>query len=737
VPFVQQLSQVECGAACLAMVLGYHGRKTTVSEVRKVMGVARDGATARMILEGARYFDMRAKAFKLENPAEFKFVPLPAIVHWDFSHFVVVERWSPKTVEIADPGTGRQRISAREFDERFTGVVLTLAPGLDFQKRRTLGQPMWRSYLGQLLKLPGVRGLLAQIVAASLFLQLAGLAVPILTQVFVDQVLPYRITSVMTMMGLGMLVLVLAKMVTGYLRAALLIYVQGRTDAQMMVGFFHHLLSLPFRYFQERNTGDLLMRLSSNEAIREIITSQSVSAVLDGLFVLSYLLILLVTAPLYALLVIAVGTMQIGLMLGTGRPVRALMERDLVTQAASQDYLVEALTGIGTVKAAGAEERAVEHWSNLFFANLNVSLRRSQLSAMIDTAMTTLRTLSPLLLLWVGAYQVLNGSMSLGTMLALNALGLAFLSPLSSLVTTGQQFQLVGAHLERIGDVLDAAPEQDPLTVQPVPALTGRIELKDVSFRYAPDAPLVLSHVSLAIEPGEKIALVGRTGSGKSTLALLLLGLYPPTEGEIYYDEMPLSCLDYRTVRRQFGVVMQDAFLFSGSIRQNIAFNDPSMPMEQVIEAARLAGVLEEIARMPMAFETHVGEGGMGLSGGQRQRISIARAVAHHPSLLILDEATSHLDAVTEETVDQSLSQLRCTRLVIAHRLSTVRNADRILVLDAGEIAESGTHEALLALNGHYAELVRSQQGRGNDRSTGRTQDIESSRLTAADGDHC
>jgi len=402
---------------------------------------------------------------------------------------------------------------------------------------------------------------------------------------------------------------------------------------------------------------------------------------------------------------------QIAVMLGTGRRVRALVERDLATQAASQDYLVEALTGIGTVKAAGAEERAVEHWSNLFFANLNVSLRRSQLSALIDTAMTTLRTLSPLLLLWVGAFQVLNGSMSLGTMLALNALGLAFLSPLSSLVTTGQQFQLVGAHLERIADVLDATPEQDPLTVQPSPRLTGRIELRDLSFRYAPDAPLVLKHLSLTIEPGEKIALVGRTGSGKSTLALLLLGLYPPTEGEILYDDMPLSCLDYRTLRSQFGVVMQEAFLFSGSIRQNIVFNDPAMSMEKVIEAARLAGILEEIAQMPMAFETHIGEGGMGLSGGQRQRISIARAVAHHPSILILDEATSHLDVVTEEAVDQNLSQLRCTRLVIAHRLSTVRNADRILVLDGGELVESGTHEALLALNGRYAELVRSQQG--------------------------
>jgi ATP-binding cassette subfamily B protein len=710
VPILLQLSDRECGAACLAMVLSYHGLETSVAQAREQCGVGRDGLTARAIAEAARRYGLRVRAVSGE-PAHFGYLPLPAIVHWNFNHFVVVVQWSPAKVTIVDPARGRRTLTTEEFDAGFTGVVLTLEPGVGFQRRRAAAPPSWRSYLGYLAQMPGTAGLLAQIVFASLLLQLFGLAVPLCTQVLVDHVLPFRVTHVMTMLGIGMMILVLAQMVTTYLRAALVIYLQARIDARLMLGFFQHLLTLPFRFFQQRTSGDLLMRLGSNAVLREMLTSQSVSAILDGGLVMFYLAILLARAPVFGFVVLCVGLAQVGFLLATTRPFHNLMQRDLIAQAESQGYLVEALTGIATLKASGAEGRALDHWSNLFFQQLNVSLQRNQLSAVIETGMGTLRTFSPLLLLWVGALRVLDGSMTLGTMLALNALAMSFLTPLASLVSSGQRLQLAGAHLERIRDVIEAEPEQDLQQVRGAPPLTGRIELEQVSFRYDRDSPPALRDISLTIEPGQKVALVGSTGSGKSTLAMLLLGLYLPTEGEIRYDGIPLHHLDYRTLRGQFGVVLQDTFLISGAIRENIAFNDPALSLEQVRAAARLADLDDEISQMTMGYETRVAEGGAGLSGGQRQRVTIARALAHRPAILVLDEATSHLDVVTESRVDENLSGLSCTRIVIAHRLSTVRNADLILVLHKGRIVEQGSHEELLARGSRYAALIHSQLG--------------------------
>jgi ABC-type bacteriocin/lantibiotic exporter with double-glycine peptidase domain len=707
VPVLRQMDAVECGAACLAMVLSYHGRRTTVAECAARIGVGRDGQSAAQLAAAARAEGLQVRAYTLE-PADLRLLAAPLIVHWEFNHFVVVERWSPAGVDIVDPAIGRRHLSPEAFDLGFTGVALACEPGSGFEARRAGGRS-WTAYLRTYaLQAPGT---VAQIVLVSVLLQALGLALPVASAVLIDHVLPRQAEGVLPILGIGLVVLALAQAVASYLRGALLVYLQTRVDGRLMTDFFEHLLALPYRFFERRSTGDLLMRLGSNAVIRETLTGQTLSVILDGTMVLGYLAVLLLRDLALGGLVLTVATVQVALLVGTNRRARALADRDLHAQSAAQGYLVEALNGIAAIKAAGAEERAFDRWANLFTEQLNVSARRGQLAAGIEASLAALRAFAPLALLWLGTARVIAGDMSLGTMLALNALAIAALTPLSSLVTNAQRVALVGAHLERLADVLEAEPEQaDDSARQPAsPDLSGRIALEGVRFRYDPHAPWALRDVTLTVEPGRKIALVGRSGSGKSTLGRLLLGLYPPTGGTLRYDGTPLEAFDLRELRRRFGVVLQDPTLFAGSIRQNIALNDPDLPLERIAHAARLAGIHDDVEILPMGYETRLGEGGAGLSGGQLQRLALARALAHEPAVLLLDEATSHLDVATEALVERNLATLACTRIVIAHRLSTVRDADLIVVLDRGEIVECGTHDELMARGDRYAALVRGQ----------------------------
>ncbi|MCP3166923.1 peptidase domain-containing ABC transporter [Myxococcus sp. QH3KD-4-1] len=709
VPVILQLSTRECGGACLAMVLSYYGRRTAAADCRECLDTGRDGASALAIVRAARTHGLIARRYSV-TLANFHRIPLPAIVFWEFNHFLVVERWTPTHVDVVDPARGRRRLTAAEFDAGFTGLALSFEPSLQFQRRKHSGESSWRTVLSYVVGVPRFGAFLGQIFAASLMMQGIGLSLPLLTQVVVDRVLPYRAVDLMTVLGLGMGVLVVAQGLTSYLRSAVIIYLYARLDSRMMLGLFGHLLTLPLRFFQQRTTGDLLTRLGSNVAIREALTSRTLSVVLDGLLVLVYFTILLFQAPLFGIVSIIIGAIQVALLLSTNQRIHGLTQESLTAQSESQNYLTEALIGVATLKASGAEQRVLDHWSNLLMKHLNVTVRRNHLSSVLDSALLTLRTLAPLLLLWLGARQVLAGEMSLGTMLALNALAVSCIQPLASLTATGQQLQMVGAHLNRLIDILEATPEQSLPDVKPIDKLSGQVELKDVSFRYSPEGPVVLDGISLSIQPGQKVALVGRSGSGKTTLAMLLLGLHEPSTGEILYDGQPMQSLDYVMLRGQFGAVLQEPFLFSGSLRENITFSDPSLPLEQVMEAAKLAVIHDDIEKMPMGYETVIsGSGGSGLSGGQRQRLAVARALVRKPALLLLDEATSQLDVLTESTLDENLGALSCTRILIAHRLSTVRDADLILVLDGGKLVERGTHVELMGREGHYVELVRKQ----------------------------
>jgi ABC-type bacteriocin/lantibiotic exporter with double-glycine peptidase domain len=703
----RQLSAVECGAACLAIVLTYFGRPTSVAECRERCDAGRDGLSARTILEAARSYGLSGAGYAMDV-AGIAQLPEPAILHWGFNHFVVFERWSRGRIEIVDPALGRRRVSLAEFGQLCTGVVLVLRPGTEFDASGAGRRPV-RNYLLRTARTGGVRSVVGQVLLASVLLTGLGLLPPLFTKVLVDEVLPGGRPSALTVLAVGAALIGLSYLLVTYLRSLLVLALRAKLDTALMLEFFRHTLSLPFGFFQRRSSGDLLMRLSSNTNVRELLTTQAVGIVLDGVLAVVYAAILLVVAPVLAALALAVAAVQVAVLAVTTRPMHRLTQRELEAQADSQGYLVEALAGISTVKASGGEARAFQHWSRLFLDELRWSVRAGHLTAVVNAITVALRSVTPLLLLLVGAAAVLDGSTSLGTMLALLAVATQFIAPLSSLVAQVQQLQVTGAYLERLTDVIEAEPEQAGRRTRPAPRLEGRVDVRGVSFRYDGSSRWALREVSFSIEPGQTVALVGSTGSGKSTLAALLLGLFEPTRGEIRYDGESMADLDYGTLRAQFGSVLQDTSVFSGSIRQNISFNNPDASTEQIVEAARIAAIHDDVRAMPMRFETRIAEGGTALSGGQRQRLAIARAVVARPALLVLDEATSHLDAMTEAVVTRNIRQLNCTRVIIAHRLSTIRDADLVVVLDNGEVVEQGTHHGLLCAGGRYTELLRGQ----------------------------
>lgn len=706
VPVLLQMSEVECGLASLAMILSYHGRETSISELRTQYGASRDGVSALNLVKAARTCGMIARAVSLRHN-DFKNVTLPAIIHWQFNHFLIVERWTPTLVTVVDPASGRRQMTEEEFSGGFTGIVLMLEPGMDFHRRKLSSPLSLKMYAIQALR--QAPGALVQVILASIFLQALGLIPPVMTELVIDKIIPLHLDNAMFLLGAGMLMLIFSQGFLTLLREWLLIYVRARIDTHMMLSFFEHLLLLPYSFFQQRSSGDLLTRMGSNTIIRDTLSGQLISTFLDGSMVILYLCILMIAAPTFGILALAIGALQVLVILCIYRPIASLAAQELTAQGKSQGYMAEALAGIATLKAAGAEYSAHDRWTNLFFDQLNISTRRGYLSTVASTILLILQIFAPMSLLWLGAIQVLNGSMTVGTMLALTSLATSFLSPLSSLVSSGQQIQLVKAHLDRLADIMTAEPEQNLQGVQSPPKLGGYIHLENVGFRYSPDSPRVLHSINLNIVAGQKVALVGRTGSGKSTLGKLLLGLYIPTEGNIYYDGLALHELQYQEVRRQFGVVLQESAIFSGSIMENILFNNPTMGKDYAVQAAQMAAIHDDIVKMPLGYETLVAEGGSALSGGQRQRLSLARAIAHHPAILLLDEATSNLDVVTEQAVAQNLEVLPCTQIIIAHRLSTVRHADVILVMDQGTIVESGTHQELLLRNGFYTNLIKQQ----------------------------
>ncbi|WP_426749386.1 peptidase domain-containing ABC transporter [Myxococcus sp. Y35] len=701
VPFIAQLTATDCGAACLAMVLGYWGRRVELDDVHTATGLTLRGVSATALLEAGQRFGLVGRAARVDID-ELHLLEPATILHWEFRHFVVFERLTSKGVELVDPGFGRRIVPMEQFRKSFTGVALLFEPSEAFAPGGTVRGP--RRYV----RLIAERGAtLRRVVVMSVLLQLFALALPSLTGAVVDRVVPSGDTTLLGILAAGMGLLVVFQFISSLVRAHLLLHLRTYLDARMTVGFLDHLVRLPFSFLQLRSTGDLMSRLNSNATVRELLTSGALSAVLDGLLVFIYLALLFYGSRPLAFLALGLAALQVLVFLFARKRQRELMSRSLEVTASAQNYEVELFNGMQTLKAMGLEDRAVQHWSNLYVDVLNVSLDRGRLSALTDSLTATLRMASPLATLAVGTWLVLDQQeLTLGEMLSINALAGNFLTPISSLVATAFQLQLVGSYLDRVDDILQAKPEQTDDTPRRAHRLQGGIQVEHVSFQYGSRATPVIHDVSVSIQPGQFVAIVGRSGAGKSTMAHLLLGLYLPTQGDILYDGVSLRELDLRDMRRQMGAVLQNPALFHGDIRRNIAYSDPNLPFEQVLDAARRAQIHDEIMAMPMKYETVLSDMGHSLSGGQRQRLALARSLVHSPAILLLDEATNALDTKTERAVQDAIAELRCTRVVIAHRLSTIRDADLILVMDQGRLVEQGRHDELMAQQGHYFELV-------------------------------
>ncbi len=704
IPFVEQLETSECGVACLAMVLAYHGKTVPISRIRAALGGDGMGTDAWTLLRGAESFGLRGRGISVDVD-DLEFLPRGSILFWEFNHFVVFERSKGGVIDIVDPARGRRSVPVDELRRSFTGVVLTTEPGENFVRGRHEQSTTW-AYLRRLFL---VSGNLHRVVIMSALVQLLALGLPLLTGVLVDRVVPRGDHSLLSVLMVGLFAIVSFHFVATLIRGHLLLHIRTHLDSHMTLGFLDHLVDLPYSFFQRRSTGDLMMRMANNATIREFLTSNILSSILDGILASSYLLVLTIADLRLGAIVAGLGFLKVLILLLTRKRQQQLMGQHLQVQARSQAFLVQLLSGIETLKASGSEKRATELWSHLFVDDLNLSLRRGRLSATVDALQGALTFGAPLLILGVGGYLVLDGQISIGVMLALNALAIGFLNPLANFVNNAQQFQLIGTYSRRILDVLTQPPGQDLETVSPAPTLRGGIVAEGLKFRYGTNRPFAVNGVDLSIEPGQCVAIVGRSGSGKSTLASLLIGLLSAEVGRVLYDDRDLSEMEHRSVRSQVGVVTQQAYVFGLSVRHNIAFSAPETPLEEVIQAARFAEIHDEISQLPMGYETVLADSGSSLSGGQRQRISLARALITNPRILVLDEATSALDAVTERKVHQNLQRLNGTRIIIAHRLSTISHADRILVMDRGIVVEEGSHEELVGRNGPYVELLQAQ----------------------------
>ena len=708
-PTVLQMEAVECGAAALAMVLAHFGRHVPLEELRIACGVSRDGSRASNVLKAARSYGLQAKGMQME-PAALAGVRPPAILFWEFNHYVVYDgmgrRLGRRGVHINDPDKGRRFVPSEDFDSSFTGVALVFEPTADFRPggRRP----------GVLRALParlrGTTGTLLATLLASLLLVAVGAALPALSRTYIDLFLIGGQTSLLGPLFASMATLVaLTAVLTGLQQANLL---RGRIISSTLSSarFLRHLMRLPVGFFAQRSPADLVQRLQSNDAVAETLARDLTAAAVDGVVVLLYAVLLWTYDPQLTLVGVAIALLNVVAMRIVVR-LRATGTQKL--RADSARLTNTSYTGlqlIETMKATGGENGFFRRWAGQHATTLDVQQRLGVPSAVLAIVAPTLATCNSALILWIGGLRAVEGHLSIGLLVAFQALVARFTAPITRLNGVAGRIQDFAADLARLKDVENFPV--DPVYWGPDPEadtrrLKGHVTLEDITFGYSPlDKPL-LSGFSLTVGPGQQIALVGGSGSGKSTVSRLISGLYNPWEGTIRIDGQRLDDIPRGTLAASVSFVDQDVFLFEGTVRDNVALWDPSIPDEAVTAALKDAALLDVITRRPDGIHGRVEQDGRNFSGGQRQRLEIARALVRRPSVLVLDEVTSALDAETERTIIDNLRRRGCACVVIAHRLSTVRDSDEILVLDHGTVVERGRHEELVVAGGAYAELVK------------------------------
>ena len=711
VPTILQMEATECGAASLGMILAYYGRWLPLEVLRQECGVTRDGSNADNILKAARRQGCVAKAFAGRSSALRK-KEFPLILFWEFNHFLVMEGFQGDTVYLNDPAMGRRTVSWDEFQESYTGVYMKITPGEEFKKE---GE-RYSVVKAIAAKLMEDKWALAFLMVLGACMVLPGLAVPVMGQIFIDDIFSLKHPEWIKKLLAAMFgTMVLLGIMTA-MRATALTYWQKKLTLADSSGFFWHVLRLPVAFFQQRYAADIASRIQFNEMNAEVLSNQAATAVLDLLIALFYLALLFQYSVPLTLIGVSVSVVNIAVLLYMRRRQTDLTMRIQQDEAKAYGVLMSGIMMIENIKATGSEGELFAKWSG-YSAKATVATQEMKMWTLkVKLLPLLLGGLNSALIMAVGGFTIMEGMMTAGVYMAFNNLIARFQEPVQKRLMLGDTLRNVEMQMQRLDDVkrykIDSLnyPDADQTVAFTGNRLSGEITMKDVSFGYSPLDPPLLEHFDLHLEPGRWAAVVGASGSGKSTLAKIVAGLYEEWSGDVLFDGVKRREIPRPVIVNSLAAVDQDVFQITGTVRDNITMFDKSIPPADIVQAAQDACIHEDILKLTGGYEAAVAEGGLNFSGGQRQRLEIARALAANPSILILDEATSAIDPVTEQKCLENIRRRGCTCLIVAHRLSTIRDADEIIVLEKGKVAERGTHRELVQHDGPYRRLIEERE---------------------------